>query len=95
MSHPIADHIKNIEAKTFVENLRNGYCSSDCVYTSRYMVALSVVGSYELFTKLQDDKVFHIVRLSNGVDKIFSSAKSAGIFMEQKVDELFEFKVML
>jgi hypothetical protein len=94
MTYATTDHIKNTAAATFINGLRKEFSGLNKIYGSRYMVALSIVAKYEVYTRLEDNKVVHVVRVS-GVEKVFPSAKDAGIFMEQKIESLFDFGIMV
>ena len=98
MAYATTDHIKNVHAAAFIKNLRLQYCGYSLVYTSRYMTQLAKICKYQCgyendFVRDESSnhpsKMVYVIYVSD-VRKEFNSPKAAGIFMEQKINDLYE-----
>lgn len=85
MAYATTDHIKNAAAKAFIGNIRAKYCGLTKTYGSRYMRQLEDVCGYVGGATANG----YIVTIGN-TQKEFKAAKEAGLFMEAKINDLFD-----
>jgi len=84
-----ADHINNAAARALVLGVRRKFCGITKIYGSRYMSQLETLCGYMGGAT----RTGYVLTIS-GVDKEFKASKDAGLFMEAKINDLFDLGIM-